>query len=121
MFMLPVLLLLQPVTSALALGWSCYAGSLSSPEPEASLVDLALRAVAMLEQCSKAAAEAAAKGTAPDTSDNIGACLSGQRAPALWHGRFSDLLRGHWMLTRVHDTVHVCGRYVLKSKAVLTH
>lgn len=71
-----VVLLLQAVTSALALGWSCYAASLSSSDPDA-LVSLALKAVAMLEQCSKAAAEAAVKGTGPDTSGNIGACLSG--------------------------------------------
>lgn len=67
----------QAVTSALALGWSCFAASLSSSEPDA-LVNLAVKAVAMLEQCSKAAAEAAAKGMAPDTAANIGACLSGE-------------------------------------------
>lgn len=68
----------QAVTSALALGWCCYASSLhdASDEPQA-LVDLALRAVAMLELCSKAGAEAAGKGTGPDTSGNVGACLSG--------------------------------------------
>lgn len=80
-------LLLQAVTSALALGWSCYAASLSSSEPDA-LVSLALKAVAMLEQCSKAAAEAAAKGTGPDTSGNIGVCLSG-----------AQLLSRVWILT----------------------
>lgn len=74
----PALLLttVQAVTSALALGWSCFAATLSSSEPD-TLVSLAVKAVAMLEQCSKAAAEAAAKGTAPDTAGNIGACLSG--------------------------------------------
>jgi hypothetical protein len=68
--------LLQAVTSALALAWSSYAASLAPAEPHA-LIELALKAMAMLEQCSKAAAEAAAKGTAPDTSANVGACLSG--------------------------------------------
>jgi hypothetical protein len=63
--------------SALALGWSCYASSLSNAEPVA-LVSLALKAVAMLEQCSKASAEAATRGTGPDMHGNIGACLSGK-------------------------------------------
>lgn len=76
----------QAVTSALALGWSCYASSLSNADPDA-LVSLALKAVAMLEQCSKVAAEAAAKGTGPDTHGNIGACLSGKQAVSCsWPG-----------------------------------
>jgi hypothetical protein len=67
------------VTSALALGWCNYAASISAAESE-GLVQLALKAVAMLEQCSKAAAEAAARGAGLDhASDNIGACLFGER------------------------------------------
>lgn len=68
----------QAVTSVLALAWSCYAATLPSSEPDA-LVSLALKAVAMLEQCSKAAAEAAARGSAAESQGNIGACLSGGR------------------------------------------
>ena len=79
----------QAVTSAMALGWSCYASSLSASEPDV-LVGLALKAVAMLEQCSKAAAEAGAKGASTDqTPHNIGACLSGERGLDVRLLRFS--------------------------------
>jgi hypothetical protein len=51
-----------------------------------ALIDLALRAVSMLEQCSKAAAEAArasaSAGDAGSPASNIGACLSGGEMPA---------------------------------------
>jgi hypothetical protein len=70
--------------SALALGWSCYASSLSSADPDA-LVSLALKAIATLEQCSKASAEAAIRGTESEMHGNIGACLSGKlAAPCSW-------------------------------------
>lgn len=71
----------QDVCTALVLGWSSYASGAAAGGPDA-LVALALRAVSMLEACSKAAAEAAAKGQVPShAAENIGACLAGRRQP----------------------------------------
>lgn len=76
--------LYQDVCTALALGWTHYASRLASAGAPAAaaaaapdaLVALALRAVAMLESCSKAAIQAAAQQPQL-AAENIGACLAG--------------------------------------------
>jgi hypothetical protein len=79
--------LYQDVCTALVLGWSHYAARLTGAAPAAAaaaptapdaLVALALRAVSMLESCSKAAIHAAAQAP-PLVTENIGACLAGER------------------------------------------
>jgi hypothetical protein len=80
--------LYQDVCTALALGWSHYASRLNASGPAAAaaaaatappdaLVALALRAISMLEACSKAAIAAAAQAP-PNVTENIGACLAGE-------------------------------------------
>lgn len=71
---------MQEVLTALAFAWCSYGSSLSSSDLDCSdiLVELAVKAVEMLELASKAAAEAVAKGQAHDAiNTNIGACLAG--------------------------------------------
>jgi glycogen debranching enzyme len=78
--------LYQDVCTALVLGWSHYVSRLNASGtgsaaaatagPDA-LVALALRAIAMLEACSKAAIQAAAQAP-PHVTENIGACLAGE-------------------------------------------
>lgn len=67
--------------TALAVGWCSFAASLdpSGPSGPDSLVELAVKAVQMLEVAHKAAAEATAKGQPAYDANNIGACLAGQR------------------------------------------
>jgi hypothetical protein len=83
--------LYQDVCTALVLGWSHYASRLTSagapaaaaaPNVPDALVALALRAVSMLEACSKAAIRSAAQAP-PLATENIGACLAGRWQSAL--------------------------------------
>lgn len=67
------------VLTALALSWSAYAATVDLANDPDALVELAVKAVEMLELAHKAAAEALIKGQpAAAEAHNIGACLAGE-------------------------------------------